>query len=155
VQYKCEYLAGRMYARAGANAWIIANIGAQLWAKLRGRGCRAFTTDLRLSICASGSLTYSDVMVICGPVEKPAGANDIVVNPKLIIEVLSNSAKNYDRGEKFPHHRRIPGSSEYLLAVQDSVRVKRHVLQADGSLGLARVHNARRGYSTPADHLYS
>jgi len=72
-------------------------------------------------------------MVICGPVENPAGANDIGVNPKLIVEVLPNSTKNYDRGEKFRHYRSVPGSSEYLLVAQDSVRVEQHVLQADGS----------------------
>jgi len=70
---------------------------------------------------------------MCGPVENPAGANDIGVNPKLIVEVLPNSTKNYDRGEKFRHYRSVPGSLEYLLVAQDSVRVEQHVLQTDGS----------------------
>lgn len=135
AEYKSEYLDGQMYAMAGASinhSQIVANIGSQLWNQLHGR-CRVFTTDLRLRIRASGLFTYPDVMVICGPVEKAEGANDMVANPKLIVEVLSNSTKNYDRGEKFRHYRAIHGFSEYLLVSQDSVLVEQHVRQPDDS----------------------
>jgi Uma2 family endonuclease len=136
AEYKSEYLDGQMYAMAGASinhSRIISNISALLWMQHRGSGSSVFTTDLRLGIRASGLFTYPDVMVISGPVENPVSASDIVVNPKLIVEVLSNSTKNYDRGEKFRHYRSIPGFSEYLLVAQDSVRVELHVRRADGS----------------------
>ena len=136
AEHKSEYLDGQMYAMAGASinhSRIISNVSATLWTQLPGSECSVFTMDLRLSIRASGLFTYPDVMVICGPVETAAGGNDVVANPKLIVEVLSNSTKNYDRGEKFRHYRSIPGFSEYLLVAQDNPRVEQHVRQADGS----------------------
>jgi Uma2 family endonuclease len=149
AEYKSEYLNGEMFAMAGAgvdHAQIIMNIGAQLWNQLRGSDCRVFTTDLRLRVSASGLYTYPDVMVLCGAPRHPAGARDIVENPKLIVEVLSDSTKNYDRGEKFLHYRSIPEFSEYLLVAQDSILVERHVRQADNSWVF-------RDFTTPNDRI--
>lgn len=92
-----------------------------------------FLTDLRLCVSASGLFTYPDVMVICSPPENPGGAKDIVANPTLIVEVLSESTKNYDRGEKFRQYRTIPGFAEYLRVERDSILVEQHVRQPDGS----------------------
>jgi Uma2 family endonuclease len=95
-----------MYVMAGASlnqARLVRNIGGNLWNRLQGRGCEVFMADLRLQIAASGLYTYPDVMVICGTPEHPVAAVDIVANPKLTVEVLSDSTKNYHRGEKFRH----------------------------------------------------
>ncbi len=164
AEYKSEYLNGQMFAMAGASirhAQLITNINANLWIQLRGRECFVFTTDLRLQIKASGLYTYPDLMVVCGQPRHPAGADDIIENPKLIVEVLSDSTKNYDRGEKFRHYRTIPEFSEYLIVAQDSVRVERHVRQADNSwlfrdftMPAERIELSSIGCSLDTDAIY-
>ena len=128
ADYKSEYIDGVMYAMAGASpnhARIVTNSVAQLWPQLRGGPCEVFSTDLRLFIKAVGIYTYPDIMVLCGT-PGIVGAEEDAANPRFIAEVLSDSTKNYDRGEKFRFYRTIPGFSEYLLIAQDSIRAEHY-----------------------------
>jgi Uma2 family endonuclease len=136
AEYKSEYIDGGMFAMAGASpnhSRIVTNASAHLWNQLRGGPCEVFSTDLRLYIEAVRVYTYPDIMVMCAPAGQDDGERDTVVNPRFIAEVLSDSTKNYDRGEKFRFYRTIPGFSEYLLIAQDSIRAEHHQRRPDGS----------------------
>jgi len=136
ADHRSEYIDGGMFAMAGASpnhSRIVTNASAHLWNQLRGGHCEVFATDLRLFIKAVRVYTYPDIMVTCGPVGLDDGEQDIVTNPRFIAEVLSDSTKNYDRGEKFRFYRTIPGFSEYLLIAQDSIRAEHHERRPDGS----------------------
>jgi Uma2 family endonuclease len=133
ADYKSEYIDGGMFAMAGASpnhARIVMNAGAQLWQQLRGGLCEVTTTDVRLFIKAVRVYTYPDIMVLCGAA---AEEEESATNPRFIAEVLSNSTKNYDRGEKFRFYRTIPGFSEYLLIAQDSIRAEHYQRRPDGA----------------------
>jgi Uma2 family endonuclease len=136
ADHRSEYIDGGMFAMAGASpnhSRIVTNSSAHLWNQLRGGPCEVFATDLRLFIKAVSVYTYPDIMVTCGPAEQVDRERDTVVNPRFIAEVLSDSTKNYDRGEKFRFYRTIPGFSEYLLLAQDSIRAEHHQRRPDGS----------------------
>ena len=90
-------------------------------------------TDLRLHIKAVRVYTYPDIMVICGPSGGAGEEQDAAANPRFIAEVLSDSTKNYDRGEKFRFYRTIPGFSDYLLIAQDSIRAEHYQRRWDGA----------------------
>jgi Uma2 family endonuclease len=134
ADYKSEYIDGGIFAMAGASpnhARIVTNSILQLGLQLRGGPCEVFATDLRLFIKAVRVYTYPDIMVFCrvpGIEEE-----DIATNPRFIAEVLSDSTKNYDRGEKFRFYRTIPGFSEYLLIAQDSIRAEHYQRRSDGA----------------------
>jgi Uma2 family endonuclease len=135
AEFRSEYLNGEMFAMSGATTehnTIINNIGRELHPQIKG-GCRYFTTDLRLLVPATGLYTYPDLMVICEAVEYEGDRRDIVRNPRLIVEVLSKSTANYDRGMKFVHYRSITTLSDYLVVAQDSVLVEHYRRQADNS----------------------
>jgi Uma2 family endonuclease len=125
--FRSEFFGGEMFAMAGRtpmHSLITANLIGELRTKLKGRPCRPFTSDLRLKVEATGLLTYPDVSVICGPLQFAPGTDDTVVNPTLLIEVLSDSTEAYDRGEKFQHYRQMPSLKEYVLVSQRLPRME-------------------------------
>jgi Uma2 family endonuclease len=135
AEFRSEYLNGEMFAMSGASFRhnkIVNNIAAGLRSQIRGR-CEYATTDLRLLVPATGLYTYPDLLVICGGIEFEGDREDIVKNPRLIVEVLSKSTANYDRGLKFVHYRSIPTLSDYLIVAQDSVSVEHHRRQSDNA----------------------
>ncbi|MGH9583003.1 MAG: Uma2 family endonuclease, partial [Bryobacteraceae bacterium] len=87
---------------------------------------------LRLQITATGLFTYPDVMIVCGKPQFLDGVFDTLLNPSVLIEILSDSTKNYDRGEKFEHYRRLDSLREYLTIAQDKVHIEHWVRQEDG-----------------------
>jgi Uma2 family endonuclease len=135
AEWKSEYHAGKMYAMAGASlrhVIINDNLVIVFGRELAGSGCRAYTRDLRLHIPASGLYTYPDVLVICGKVELATPEGDVVTNPKVIVEILSPTTQNYDRGDKFADYRTIPEFCEYLLIAQDRMHAEHFKKQPDG-----------------------
>lgn len=129
-----EYHNGEIFAMAGASVAhndITANIVATLRLTLRETGCRAFGSDLRL-VTPGGLYTYPDVMVICGRIDLTPGRPDTVTNPVLLVEVLSDATRDYDRGEKFTLYKAIPALREYLLIDQDQVAVEHFQFQQEG-----------------------
>src|SRR5258708_31296765 len=97
------------------HAAISMNIGSQLREQLRGRGCQAYSSDLRIRVLATGLATYPDVTVVCKPVELDPLDRHTVTNPTLVVEVLSPSTAAYDRGEKLAHYQQIPSLREVVL----------------------------------------
>ena len=116
-----EFLDGQLYARAGGtpeHAALAAAFAGELRNALAGRSCRVFSSDLRVRIRATGLTTYPDLSVVCGRLEMDAEDGNAVVNPVLLVEVLSESSEAYDRGAKAAHYRRIPSLREYVLVSQ-------------------------------------
>ena len=136
---KHEFAFGEIYAMSGASARhvvIVSNIIGELRNQLRQRPCQVYSTDLRLSVHASQRYTYPDVMVVCDKPQFLDAELDTLLNPDLIVEVLSESTRNYDRGDKFQQYRRIPSFREYLLVDQAKAHVERYAKQNDGTWSL-------------------
>ncbi len=132
---KHEYLDGEIQSMTGGTPNhndIAGNFYAFLKLALRGKGYKVFMTDLRLWIPQFNIYTYPDVMVIKGQPTLQDNRNDTVINPLLIVEVLSKSTKNYDQGDKFDYYRSIPGFAEYILVDQYRYAVKQYA-KADDS----------------------
>lgn len=136
MQRRTEYVAGEVFAMAGASEahnLIVANLVAGLHAQFKGRPCRVYPSDMKVRVEVADVGAYPDVMVICGEREFLDGRRDVVTNPHLIIEVLSESTESYDRGQKFAHYRTLESLGAYLLIAQDRVSVDLYLRQADGS----------------------
>jgi Uma2 family endonuclease len=134
AERKSEYFQGEMFAMAGTSlehAEIIINLGRELSQRLKGRQCHVYSTDVRLRVAPNGLYTYPDVMVICGDPQLADGRRDTVVNPVLIVEVLSESTEAYDRGKKFDQYSTLPSLREYLLVAQDAPRIEQWSRQPD------------------------
>jgi Uma2 family endonuclease len=130
TEVRSEYLAGRMYAMSGASRrhnLIALNIGGELRSQLRGRPCEAYVSDMRVRVDSSPTYTYPDVVAVCGEPQFEDVHVDTLLNPTLIVEVLSDSTEKYDRGEKFAKYRRLASLHEYVLVAQDKIRVERYV----------------------------
>ncbi len=135
ADFKSEYFDGEVFAMAGASYahnLIVANVIAELRNQLKGRSCTVVPSDLRLWIETAQHYLYPDVTVVCGEPELTDDHTDTLVNPTLIVEVLSKSTKDFDRGEKFTFYRTLPAFAEYVLIAQDRHHVEHFVRQADG-----------------------
>ena len=136
ADYRSEYIDGEMYAMAGAgeqHATIISNIVSTLHALFRGRPCKVYSTDLRVRVAASGLYTYPDVIALRGKAELFGDPGDPLLNPQLIVEVLSPGTAYYDRTEKFRRYRQIPSFYDYVLVAQNQHYVEHRVRQTDPS----------------------
>ena len=124
---RSEYIDGEVFAMTGAreqhNA-IVTNISGQLWTQMKGRPCRVYANDMKIRIRAANAGTYPDLVAVCGEREFLDGRRDLLLNPSLIVEVLSDSTEAYDRGGKFALYRRLPSLKEYLLVSQYRVAVE-------------------------------
>lgn len=135
AEYKSEYYDGEILAMTGASLKhnrITLNIGAELNLRLKSRDCQAFASDMRVHVPATGLYTYPDVVVVCGEPQLEDEHLDTLLNPTLIVEVLSKSTARYDRTGKFSDYRSIPSFAEYLLVAQDEYRVEHYAKQPDG-----------------------
>jgi Uma2 family endonuclease len=131
-----EYFAGEIYAMAGGtpeHAALAARVIALLDRELRGQRCRVYSSDLRVRVAETGLATYPDVSVVCGHLERDSEDRDAATNPVLLVEVLSPSSEDYDRGEKVGHYRRIPALREILLVSHTEQALEVHRRGADGT----------------------
>ena len=127
ADFKSEFFDGEMFAMSGGtpmHSLIATNLAREMGNPLKGRPCVLFNSDLRLKIVATGLCTYPDLSVVCGPLELAGAEDDVIVNPTLLAEVLSDSTEAYDRGKKFEHYRQIPTLKEYLLVSQKEPRIE-------------------------------
>jgi Uma2 family endonuclease len=136
ADFRSEYYRGEMFAMAWAtweHTLIKDNLAREAGSQLKNGPCRVLTSDMRVRVDATGLYTYPDIVVVC---EKPRFEDkvaDTLLNPRVIIEVLSDSTEKYDRGTKFGHYRQVPSILEYVLVAQDRPLVERYVRQPDGS----------------------
>jgi Uma2 family endonuclease len=125
---KHEYEDGEIYAMAGGsrrhNA-LASRVSAALEAA-RKPGCIAFQSDQKVRILATGKATYPDASMVCGPIEGDSAdpTGNTITNPTLLVEVLSPSTEEEDRGNKWQHYQLIPSLSEYILVSQSHARVE-------------------------------
>ncbi len=132
AEQKSEYVNGHIFAMAGASRQhnqITFNLAGELRAQLRGRPCVAYVSDMRVKVSTTGLYTYPDVVALCGEAEFEDTFMDTLLNPMVIMEVLSRSTEAYDRGEKFAHYRRFPSLCDYVLITQNKVRIEHYVRQ--------------------------
>ena len=135
---KHEYYHGEVFAMAGGSpdhALIASNVTRELGNRLKGNTCRVYSSDLRVRIPRTTLYTYPDVTVICGERQfDPLDANrETVLNPALIVEVLSPTTESWDRGGKFQNYREIESLREYVLVSWDKALVETFLRQPDGT----------------------
>jgi Uma2 family endonuclease len=131
---KHEYHAGEVFAFAGGSEehnLIAANVLATLHTQLRRRPCKIYPSDMRVKIQRTGLYTYPDVVVVCGHPHFEDAEHDTLLNPTVVIEILSPSTERYDRGKKFQNYRTIDSLAEYLLIAQDTLRIEQYIRQPD------------------------
>ncbi len=130
AEIKHEYLAGQVVAMSGASRvhnLICTNIVGALHPHLQDKPCEIYQSDMRIKVAATGLYTYPDLTIVCGEPHFADAFVDTLVNPTLIIEVLSPSTESYDRGKKFHHYRQLASLQEYVLVTQDAPRLERYV----------------------------
>lgn len=118
ADYKSEYYQGEIFAMAGASRnhnRITENLSIDIGAFLKGKSCRSYSSDLRIHIPINGLYTYPDALVVCGKEEYQDEEFDTLLNPSIIIEVLSESTEDYNQGSKFGLYRSIPTLKEYVV----------------------------------------
>jgi Uma2 family endonuclease len=129
-----EFYRGEVFAMARSN-WqhtlIKDNLAGEAGNQLQDGPCRVLTSDLRVKVSATGLYTYPDLAVVCDRPQFEDKPFDTLLNPRVVVEVLSESTEKYDRGTKFAHYRQLPSVMEYLLVAQDRPLVERFVRQAD------------------------
>lgn len=144
-EIKHEYFAGQMFAMVGASRrhnLITVNIIRILGNQLLNRPCNVYPSDMRVKVSATGKYTYPDVVVACEEEKFDDAENDTLLNPVIVIEVLSESTEAYDRGKKFEHYQSIESLTEYLLVAQDPYRIEQYVRQSNREWRYAEYHNA-------------
>ncbi len=131
---KNDYWDGEVYALAGTSRnhnLIVTNITISLGTQVKGRPCEVYPGDMRVKAAAHAAYTYPDVVVVCGQPEFEDHERDTLLNPTVLIEVLSPSTEAYDRGAKFEAYRSLPSLADYLLVAQDRAAVEHYTRQVD------------------------
>ncbi len=134
AEQKSEYLGGTIFAMAGASRehnLITGNLHREIGGQLKNRPCESYASDMRVLISQTGLYTYPDITVVCGEPLFLDEKQDTLLNPTVIVEVLSPSTAAYDRGKKFEHYRRLPSLREYILVARDEVLVERFLREGD------------------------
>ena len=135
AEYKSEYFNGEMFAMAGAKRvhnLIVSNLVARLNQQFRSRPCEVYPSDMRVHVPATGLFTYPDVIGVCGSPHFIDDREDTLLNPGLIVEVLSPSTEAFDRGRKFEQYKSIESLREYLLVASDRMHADLYTRQPDG-----------------------
>jgi Uma2 family endonuclease len=144
AENKNEYVNGEIFAMTGASRkhnLIVANIAGELREQLKGKPCEVYPGEMRVKAPASRSYVYPDVVVVCGEPKFEDDQLDTLLNPTLIVEVLSKSTESYNRLAKSAYYRTIESLAEYLLVAQEECRVEQYVKQPDGRWLLADVRS--------------
>ena len=134
AEFKSEYCRGEMFAMAGAKEahnLLVANLVARLHEQFRSRPCRVYSSDMRVRVAPAGFYTYPDVIAVCGEPQFLDDQRDTLLNPGLLVEVLSPATEAYDRGRKFEYYKSIESLREYLLVAPDRVHADLYTRQAD------------------------
>jgi len=134
-EIKHEYFRGELFAMAGASrqhVLIAVNVTILLGNQLKRRGCDVFNSDMRVQVSPTGLYTYPDLVVVCGRPRFEDRELDTLLNPTVVVEILSKSTEAYDRGEKFAQYRTLETLTDYLLISQDRALVERFTRQESG-----------------------
>jgi len=135
AEFKSEYFRGEMFAMSGArlpHVAIVASAMRELGRQLRGQPCQPLSNDMRVQVADTGLYAYPDVVIVCEKPQFVDGAFDTLLNPTVIIEVLSESTEAYDRGLKFELYRSVESLAEYLMISSLRVSAELYTRQPDG-----------------------
>ena len=152
-EYRSEYLDGGVYPMTGGSTnhiRIVANLTHQLLNQLHERDCDVFPTEMKVRLQESRKFFYPDVVVVCGELRYHDDRKDIIVNPDLVVEVLSPSTEAFDRGKKFEAYQTIDSLKEYLLVAQDKPRVEQYVRNGDGKWTFAATEGLESSLALPS-----
>ena len=152
-QTRHEFYRGEMFAMSGATRahnQIVFNLAGLLHAQLADRDCSAFVSDMRVNISPTGLYTYPDGIITCEEPRFEDGQLDTLLNPQVLIEVLSDSTEKYDRGKKFEHYRQIVSLREYVVISQDHAQIEHFARQADGQWVLSEASGLDAELELPA-----
>ena len=136
ASFKSEYYRGEMFAMAGARYLhnrVLANLTGLLFGQLQGSPCFVLPNDMRVKVPSSSDYFYPDLIVVCGKPQFEDNVFDTLLNPQVILEVLSETTERFDRGEKFDHYRELASLKEYVLVAQDRIQIERFVRSEDGT----------------------
>jgi len=131
---KHDFVNGEIVAMTGGSVShnrMVRNLITTVDAHLKGKPCEAFVKDMRLAVDKQDLFTYPDLMVVCGDLETYADREDTITNPKVIIEVLSKSTKDYDHGTKAPAYREIETLEELVLVDQYTTHLEHWTRRGD------------------------
>ena len=144
AQFKSEFYNGEMFALAGASFIhnkISSNIHISIGGQLKNKNCGIYQSDLKVKEQTSGLFTYPDLVVICGEPEFYDNGKDVVLNPTVIMEILSPSTENYDRGFKFELYRKLKSLKDFFLVSQEKVFIEHYSKNTDNSWTLNEYNN--------------
>jgi len=161
---KSEYYHGEIFVMSGASVnhnLILTNVSSALHAKLSDAGCFVFPCGIKVELDPDQHYAYPDISVVCGEIAYGAGRNDIITNPKVIIEVLSESTRDYDRGGKFAAYRELPSLTDYILIDQYQILIE-HFARKSNELWEMRIYRSQEdildidslGISLPVSEIY-
>ena len=142
TEEKNEYFSGEIFAMAGASRahnLISSNVSAALTLQLRDEPCEVYVNDMRVQADRARQYSYPDVVVVCGAPQFQDGREDTLINPEVIVEVLSPSTEASDRGEKFLRYHQIPSLTDYILISQNALHIEHFAKQSDGTRRMSEV----------------
>ncbi len=143
AERKSEFYEGEMFAMAGtrqAHNLLVSNAVREPGQQFRGRPCEVYPNDMRVRVRPAGPYNYPDVTAVCGEPRFLDGREDTLLNPDLVVEVLSPSTEAYDRGRKFEHYKEIESLREYRLVASDRMYADLYTRQPDGRWILTSAH---------------
>ncbi len=132
---KHEYRNGQIVAMSGARRShnvISTNISGLLWQHLKGKSCETYAGDMRVYLPSEDLYAYPDVVVVCGEPEFQDEVFDTLLNPVVLVEILSETTEAYDRGDKSHSYRKIASLREYLLVSQNQMQIEKYTKHGDG-----------------------
>jgi Uma2 family endonuclease len=153
AEYKNEYFDGEMFAMAGAKRWhnlITGNVVKRLGLQLDDRQCEVSASDMRVKVSSTGLYTYPDVVVVCGEARFEDEEQDTLINPTVLIEVLSKSTEGHDRGKKFEHYRSLASLAEFVLIDQQKPHIEHFVRQPDNQWLLSETNDLKAVIRLPS-----
>lgn len=153
AEIRHEFFNGEIFAMAGASRahnLIATNVSRDLSLQLENRPCEVYAGDMRVKVSATGLYTYPDIVVVCDEPQFEDDRADTLLNPTLIVEVLSPSTEAYDRGDKFAQYREIPSLREYLLIAQDRGRLERYLRGSAAEWVLTATHEMSGSLHLPS-----
>ena len=142
AEYKSQYYRGQIFAMPGGTKrhnMIGANVIGSLVMQLQKKRCRVYSSDMKVMVEATGLITYPDASIACDEEKFYDQDESVLLNPTLVVEILSPSTELYDRGTKSEHFRKIPSLNEYVLITQDRIHIERFTRNAEGHWTLAEV----------------
>jgi len=150
---KSEYFSGEIFAMTGASGrhnLVAGNVFAALHIQLRKRPCEIYPSNMLVKVSPTGLYTYPDVVIVCGEPLFDDEQKDTLVNPTVLVEVLSKSTASYDRGEKFEHYRKLKSLAEYLVIAQNKYHVEHYIRQPDNQWLLSETDEIQKTIHLPS-----